>query len=80
MAQHRQASTGKKLPDILTPTEVAIVISLTRQLRYQVYFLTLYSMGLRLGEAVSLRVGDIDSQMMQVHIRDAKDGQLPTCR
>ncbi|BAJ01652.1 tyrosine-type recombinase/integrase [Shewanella violacea] len=59
----------KRLPDILTPAEVAIVISLTRQLRYQVCFLTLYSMGLRLGEAVSLRVGDIDSQMMQVHIR-----------
>ncbi|WP_322619541.1 tyrosine-type recombinase/integrase [Shewanella sp. YLB-07] len=62
----------KRLPDILTPAEVAIVISLTRQLRYQVCFLTLYSMGLRLGEAVSLRVGDIDSQLMQVHIRDAK--------
>ena len=65
----------KRLPDILTPAEVAIVISLTRQLRYQVCFLTLYSMGLRLGEAVSLRVGDIDSQMMQVHIRDAKGGK-----
>jgi integrase/recombinase XerD len=65
----------KRLPDILTPCEVAIVISLTRQLRYQVCFLTLYSMGLRLGEAVSLRVGDIDSQLMQVHIRDAKGGK-----
>ncbi|MCL1127172.1 tyrosine-type recombinase/integrase [Shewanella surugensis] len=50
----------KRLPDIITQTEVAIVISLTRQLRYQVCFLTLYSMGLRLGEAVTLRVGDID--------------------
>jgi integrase/recombinase XerD len=34
----------KRRPDILTPCEVAIVISLTRQLRYQVFFLTLYSM------------------------------------
>ncbi|MCL1037458.1 tyrosine-type recombinase/integrase, partial [Shewanella submarina] len=65
----------KRLPDILTPTEVAIVISLTRQLRYQVFFLTLYSMGLRLGEAISLRVGDVDSALMQVHIRDAKGGK-----
>ncbi|WP_254843589.1 hypothetical protein [Shewanella sp. UCD-KL21] len=38
-------------------------------------FLTLYSMGLRLGEAISLQVGDIDSQMMQVHIRNAKGGK-----
>jgi integrase/recombinase XerD len=29
-----------RLPDILTPTEVAIVISLTHKLRYQVCFLT----------------------------------------
>ncbi|WP_368506499.1 hypothetical protein [Shewanella sp. 5_MG-2023] len=32
-------------------------------------------MGLRLGEAISLQVGDIDSQMMQVHIRNAKGGK-----
>ena len=64
-----------RLPDILTPTEVAIVISLTRQLRYQVFFLVLYSMGLRLGEGISLQVGDIDSQLMQVHIRNAKGGK-----
>jgi integrase/recombinase XerD len=63
------------LPDILTPAEVSMVISLTHKLRYQVCFLTLYSMGLRLGEAVSLQIGDIDSQLMQVHIRDAKGGK-----
>jgi integrase/recombinase XerD len=28
----------KRLPDILTPAEVSIVISLTRKLRYQVLF------------------------------------------
>ncbi|GAA4878753.1 site-specific integrase [Ferrimonas pelagia] len=65
----------KRLPDILTPTEVSIVISLTHQVRYQICFLTLYSMGLRLGEALSLQVGDIDAQLMQVHIRDAKGGK-----
>ncbi|MFS1423101.1 tyrosine-type recombinase/integrase [Shewanella sp. 10N.286.48.B5] len=63
------------LPDTLTPAEVTIVISLTHKLRYQVCFLTLYSMGLRLGEAISLQVGDIDSQMMQVHIRNVKGGK-----
>jgi integrase/recombinase XerD len=65
----------KRLPDILTPAEVSIVISLTHKLRYQVCFLTLYSMGLRIGEAISLQVGDIDSALMQVHIRDAKGGK-----
>lgn len=45
------------LPDILTPAEVAIAISQTHQLRYQVFFLVLYSMGLRLGEGIHLQVG-----------------------
>jgi integrase/recombinase XerD len=63
------------LPDILTPAEVAAVINQTRQLRYQVFFLTLYSMGLRLGEALSLQVCDIDSARMLVHIRNAKGGK-----
>ncbi|BBN82264.1 integrase [Pseudoalteromonas sp. A25] len=63
---------SKTLPDILTANEVAAVINHTRQLRYQVFFLTLYSMGLRLGEGVSLQVCDIDSARMHVHIRNAK--------
>ncbi|WP_193343309.1 tyrosine-type recombinase/integrase, partial [Pseudoalteromonas luteoviolacea] len=66
---------SKTLPDILTVPEVAAVINHTRQLRYQVFFLTLYSMGLRLGEGVSLQVCDIDSARMQVHIRHAKGGK-----
>ncbi|MFB1079831.1 integrase, partial [Photobacterium damselae subsp. damselae] len=47
----------KTLPDILTPTEVSLLINATSQLRYQVFFLTLYSLGLRLGEGLNLTVG-----------------------
>ena len=31
-----------------------------------------YSLGLRLGEGLSLTVGDIDGERMRVHVRDAK--------
>jgi len=37
-----------------------------------VFFFILYSMGLRLGEGLQLRVGDIDADRMRVHVRDAK--------
>jgi len=66
---------NRRLPDILTPQEVGLLISFTHQLRYQVCFLTIYSLGLRLGEALNLTVGDIDSQRMLVHIRNAKGGK-----
>ena len=60
------------LPDILTVKEVERVINGTRELRYQTFILTAYSSGLRLGEALNLRVGDIDSERMKIHVRLGK--------
>ncbi len=65
----------KHLPDILTSVQVADLIQHTQQSRYRAFFLTLYSMGLRLSEALYLCVADIDSQSMQVHIREGKGGK-----
>ena len=44
------------LPDILSVSEVERVINGTRELRYQTFLFTAYSMGLRLGEALQLEV------------------------
>jgi integrase/recombinase XerD len=41
-------------------------------LRYRVFLLTTYSMGLRLGESLSLQVSDIDADRKRVHIRRGK--------
>lgn len=65
----------KRIPDILTAAQIAFMINQTKQQRYQVFFLTLYTMGLRLSEALNLTVNDIDSHTMQVHIRDGKGGK-----
>lgn len=62
----------RTLPDLLTRSEVEFVINHTRELRYQTYILTAYSMGLRLGEALNLTVSDIDSPRMKVHVRQGK--------
>ena len=62
----------KSLPDILTSEEIERIINSTREMRYQTYILTVYSMGLRLGEGLNLRVGDIDAQRNRVHIRAGK--------
>jgi len=65
----------KRIPDILTPTQVSDVINQTKQLRYQVFFMTLYSMGLRLSEGLNLTIHDIDKSTMLVHVRDGKGGK-----
>jgi site-specific recombinase XerD len=65
----------RSLPDVLTRKETLDVINNIRKLRYRVFFLTLYSMGLRLGEGLQLKVGDIDGSRHRVHIRCAKGGK-----
>ncbi|MDP2646066.1 MAG: tyrosine-type recombinase/integrase, partial [Desulfobacterales bacterium] len=55
-----------------TVTEVEQLIGATLKLRYRVFLLATYSMGLRLGEALALQVGDIDGKRKLVHIRRGK--------
>lgn len=67
-----QPPTSQRLPDIVTADEVQQLINTTRKLSYRVFYFTLYSLGLRLGEGLRLQVGDIDANRQRVHIRDAK--------
>jgi site-specific recombinase XerD len=62
----------KTIPDILTPTEIERLIGAAKKMRYRVFLLTTYSMGLRLEEALSLQVGDIDAGRKLVHVRRGK--------
>lgn len=62
----------RSLPDILTIDEVETLIGATRKLRYRVFLLTAYSMGLRLSETLALQVEDIDGKRNKVHIRRGK--------
>ena len=61
-----------RIPDIVTIEQANQLFSATGKLSYKVFFFTLYSMGLRLGEGINLTVADIDSVNMRVHIRNAK--------
>ncbi len=63
---------SKRLPDILTIEEAKRLFMETFTLSYRVFYFTLYSLGLRLGEGLRLEVGDIDALRQRVHIRDSK--------
>ena len=67
-----KAPVVKTIPDILTREEIGRIIHSCRELRYRVFLFTTYSLGLRLEEALSLQVGDIDTGPMRVHIRRGK--------
>ena len=63
---------SQRLPDIVTVEEAARLFKATHVASYRVFFFTLYSLGLRIGEGLRLEVGDIDAGRRRVHVRDAK--------
>ena len=70
----------RRLPTVLTTGEVRRIMSAFRRERFRAYFWTVYSCGLRLNEALSLQVGDVDSQRMRLHVhrgKGAKDRLVP---
>lgn len=62
----------QRLPDIVTVEEAQRLFAATRVLSYRVFYFTVYSLGLRLGEGLALTVADIDAERMRVQVRDAK--------
>ena len=75
-----RAPTAHRLPAVLSVEEVRRLLASATPLHNQVYFTTVYSLGLRLQEALSLQVSDIDGQRLQVHIhrgKGAKDRYVP---
>lgn len=62
----------QRLPDIVTVDEAKRVFMSTTVLSYRVFYFTVYSLGLRLGEGLRLQIGDIDAGYQRVHIRNSK--------
>lgn len=62
----------RHLPVILSPEEVMRVFQSVRSVKYKAIIATAYAAGLRISEVCSLRVTDIDSQRMRIHVRSGK--------
>ena len=61
-----------KLPTVLTVPEVDQLVGAIRKPALKCFFWTVYSLGLRLQEALHLQVSDIDAGRMLVHVRRGK--------
>lgn len=64
-----------KLPDILSSDEVHRIIQSANGIKYRTLLMVIYSAGLRVSEALNLKISDIDSDRMTLHIRCAKGGK-----
>ena len=62
----------KKLPVILSRKEVYSLFREITNPKYRTILQTMYASGLRITEAVSLRISDIDSDRMQIRVRLGK--------
>jgi len=61
-----------RLPTVLSQEEVVRLIDAARTPYHRTLLLTLYATGLRRAELTHLKVADIDSQRMVIHVRGGK--------
>ena len=70
----------KKLPVVLSREEIARLLAGVSNPKHRVILSTLYAFGLRVSEAAHLKVADIDSQRMLLHVclgKGLKDRYVP---
>ena len=70
-----QAFFGRRLPTVLSQEEVARLIDASGNLMHRAMVMTLYATGVRRAELCRLKVADIDSERMVLHIHEGKGGR-----
>jgi len=62
----------KRLPVVLSRSEIEKLFQCTTNLKHQTFLMMLYAGGLRFSEAAHLKIVDIDSQRMMIHVAQGK--------
>ena len=75
-------SKERKLPVVLSKNEVKKILNCTNNMKHEAILSTIYSAGLRLslprwifilrGEAVNLKIADIDGERKLIYVRGGK--------
>jgi len=68
----KMAKRSKKLPVVLSRAEIKKIIDGTKNTKYRLMIALGYACGLRVSEAVSLKVQDLDIDELVVHIKKGK--------
>jgi len=67
-----KAKKKKRLPVVLSQSEVQAIIDAAPNLKYRAIFATIYSAGLRTAEVAQLKLSDIDSVGMRIRVDQGK--------
>jgi integrase/recombinase XerD len=62
----------RKLPEVLSEEEVMRIFNAVDNLKHKAILMLIYSAGLRVGEAVRIRLSDVDEQRKLIHLHKAK--------
>ncbi|SFZ91329.1 Site-specific recombinase XerD [Flaviramulus basaltis] len=68
----KRPNKDKKLPNVLSKEEVKAIFDATKNLKHKTLLSLVYSAGLRIGEALNLKINDIDFERGLIHIKAAK--------
>ncbi|NBU54539.1 MAG: hypothetical protein EBS45_03930, partial [Proteobacteria bacterium] len=68
----KRPKSEKKLPQVIDVDHIKSQLSKITNLKHKTILTLTYSVGLRVSEIVSLKIEDIDSKRMIIHIKNAK--------
>jgi site-specific recombinase XerD len=64
---------SKKLPIVLSRKEIERIVEVTRNPQHKLLLSLVYGAGLRVSEVVDLKIRDIDTEELTIHIKDSKN-------
>ncbi|WP_421976071.1 tyrosine-type recombinase/integrase [Roseivirga seohaensis] len=62
----------QSLPTVCSVEEIQLILSSVKNIKHKAILSTIYSAGLRISEVINLPIKAIDSDRMQIHIKNAK--------
>ena len=65
----------RRMKDVLTKEELSTFFDACDNYMYKTIFMMIYGSGLRISEAVNLKIEDIDSKKMRIFVRKGKGGK-----
>jgi site-specific recombinase XerD len=68
----QSAKKTKRLPIVLSRSEIKTLVKQTKNIKHRLLLSLAYGAGLRVSEAVNLRVKDIDFKELTIHLKNSK--------